>query len=118
MPLNRASIPDHAFVFTERDCLQAMYQAVVPQVAEGGGLLPCVNMVRRQWQWMRHGRVSDAPDDPQLESDLAAFRRQIQADLPTSERLVEKLDLEFFLQEAHRHSLQRIHTLLSEGRGQ
>lgn len=116
--LNRASIPDHAFVFTERDCLLAMYQAVVPQVAEGGGLLPCVNMVRRQWQWMRHGRVSDATDDPQLESDLAAFRRQIQADLPTSERLVEMLDLEFFLQEAHRHSLQRIHTLLSGGRVQ
>jgi hypothetical protein len=116
--LNRASIPDHAFLFTERDCLRAMYQAVVPQVAEGGGLLPCVNMVRRQWQWMRHGRVSDAADDPQLESDLAAFRRQIEADLPTSERLVEKLDLEFFLQEAQRHSLQRIHTLLAGGRVQ
>ena len=114
--LNRASIPDHAFVFTEQDCLRAMYQAVVPQVAEGGGLLPCVNMVRRQWQWMRHGRVSNAADDPQLESDLATFRRQIEADLPTSERLVEKLDLEIFLQEAHRHSLQRIHALLAGGR--
>ena len=116
--LNRALIPDHAFVFTERDCLRAMYQAVVPQAVEGGGLVPCVNMVRRQWQWMRHGQVSDALDDPQLEAELAAFRRQIEADLPTSERLVEKLDLEFFLQEAQRHSLQRIHTLLAGGRVQ
>jgi hypothetical protein len=114
--LNRASIPDHAFVFTKRDCLQALYQAVVPQVAEGGGLLPCVNMVRRQWQWMRHGQVSDAPDDPRLEADLAVFRRQIEADLPTSERLIDGLDLELFLQEAQRHSLQRIHTLLARGR--
>jgi len=116
--LDRALIPDHAFVFTERDCLWAMYQAVVPQVAEGGGLLPCVNMVRRQWQWMRHGQVSDAADDPQLEAELAAFRRQIETDLPISERLVEELDLEFFLQEAQRHSLQRIHTLLAGGRVQ
>jgi hypothetical protein len=89
---------------------------VVPQVAEGGGLLPCVNMVRRQWQWMRHGQVSDAPDDPRLEADLAVFRRQIEADLPTSERLIDGLDLELFLQEAQRHSLQRIHTLLARGR--
>jgi|GEM_PF-2020323 len=113
--LHRASIPDRAFVFTKRDCLQAMYQSVAPQVAEGGGLLPCVNMVRRQRQWMRHGRVSDAPDDPQLEADLAVFRCQIEADLPVSERLVDRLDLELFMQEAHRHSMQRIHALLAGG---
>jgi hypothetical protein len=111
--LNLASIPDLAFVFTKRDCLWAMHQAVVPQVVEGGGLVPCVNMVRRQWQWMRHGRVSDAADDPDLEADLAAFRCQIEADLPTSEQLVAKMDVDLFLQEAHRHSLQRIHTLLT-----
>ncbi len=113
--LNRALIPARALVFTKEECLQALYQAVVPQVAEGGGLMPCVNMVRRQWQWMRNGRVSDAPDDPQLEADLAAFRRQIEADLPTSELLVDRLDLELFLQEAHRHSMARIHVLLAEG---
>lgn len=109
-------IPDRALVFTERDCLWAMYHAVVPQVAEGGGLVPCVNMVRRQWQWLRHGQVSNEPDDPQLESDLAAFRRRIEADLPNSELLVDRLDLERFLQEAERHSMQCIHTLLAEGR--
>ncbi len=113
--LNRASIPARALVFTKEECLQALYQAVVPQVAEGGGLMPCVNMVRRQWQWMRNGRVSDAPDDPRLEADLAAFRRQVEADLPTSELLVDRLDLEHFLQEAHRHSMGRIHALLAEG---
>lgn len=113
--LNHASIPDSAFAFTKRECLQALYQAVAPQVAEGGGLVPCVNMVRRQWQWMRNGRVSDAPDDPQLETDLAAFRRQIEADLPTSELLVDRLDLELFLQEARRHSMERIQTLLAGG---
>ena len=111
--LNLASIPDQAFVFTDGDCLRAMHRVVAPQVVEGGGLVPFMNMVRRQWQWLRHRQVSDAADDPQLEADLAAFRLQIEADLPTSERLVEQLDLEFFVQEANRHSLQRIHTLLA-----
>lgn len=111
--LNRATIPHRAFVFTRRDCLQAVYESVVPQVTEGGGLVPCVNMVRRQWQWMRNGQVSDADDDPQLEADLAAFRRRIEADLPLSELLVDKMDLELFLQEAQRHSVQRIRTLLA-----
>ncbi|NIV29942.1 MAG: hypothetical protein GWN58_10685, partial [Anaerolineae bacterium] len=55
----------------------------------------------------------NAADDPQLEADLATLCRRIEADLPTSERLVEELDLAFFLQEANRHSLQRIHALLS-----
>jgi hypothetical protein len=111
--LERASIPDRAFVFTERDCLRAMYQVVVPQVVEGGGLVPFMHMVRRQWQWTRNGQVSDAADDPQLEADLAVLCRRIEADLPTSERLVEDLDLEFFVQEANRHSLERIHALLA-----
>jgi hypothetical protein len=116
--LNEASIPDRAFVFTRLDCLRAIYESVVPQVTEGGGLMPCVHMVRRQWQWMRNGQVSDAPDDPELESDLAAFRRRIEADLPTSERLVDRLDLELFMQEACRHSTERIHTLLAGRRVQ
>jgi hypothetical protein len=64
---------------------------------------------------MRNGRVSDAPDDPQLETDLAAFRRRVEADLPTSELLVDRLDLELFLQEARRHSMERIQTLLAGG---
>ena len=115
---NQALIPDRALVFTERDCLWAMHQTVVPQVAEDGGLVPCVNMVRRQWQWMRNGKVSDEPDDLQLEADLAAFRRQLEADLPASERLVDNLDLERFLQEAERHSMQRIRALMSGGRRQ
>ena len=110
--LHGASIPDRAFVFTEGACLRAMYQAVVPQVVEGGGLVPFLHMLRRQWQWTRNGQVSDLTDDPQIEADLAALGRQIEADLPTSERLVEELDLAFFVQEAERHSLDRIHTLL------
>jgi len=110
--LDRAAIPDRAFVFTDGECLRAMYRVVVPQVTEGGGLVPFVQMLRRQWQWTRNGRVSDAADDPQLEADLAAFRRRIEADLPISERLVEKLDLERFLREANSHSLERIHALL------
>ncbi|NIV33784.1 MAG: hypothetical protein GWN58_31355 [Anaerolineae bacterium] len=111
--LNRASIPDRAFVFTEGHCLRAMYKVVVPQIVEGGGLEPFMQMLRRQWQWTRHGRLSDETDDPQIEADLAAFRRRIEADLPTSERMVAELDLEFFLQEASRHSLQRIDALLA-----
>jgi hypothetical protein len=111
--LNQTPIPDRAFVFTEQDCLEAILQAVVPQVAEGGGLVPCVNMVRRQWQWLRHGQVSDEPDDPLLEADLAAFRRRIETDLPSSELLVDKLDLERFVQEAQQHGVQRIRALLA-----
>ncbi|MGD8474489.1 MAG: zinc dependent phospholipase C family protein [Anaerolineae bacterium] len=111
--VNQALIPDRAFVFTEPDCLRAILRAVVPQVAEGGGLMPCVSMVRRQWQWLRHGQVSDEPNDPQLEADLAAFRRRIETDLPNSELLVDKMDLERFVQEAQQHSLQRIHALLA-----
>ena len=113
--LNRAAIPERAFVFTDGKCLRAMYQVVVPQVVEGGGLVPFVHMLRRQWQWTRNGQVSDATDDAQLEADLAALRRRIEADLPTSERMVEKLDLAFFVREAQRHSLDRIHTLLEGG---
>ena len=113
--LHRASIPDNAFVFTKGACLRAMYQAVVPQVEEGGGLAPFLHMLRRQWQWARHGQVSDATDDPQIEADLAELGHRIEADLPTSERLVDKLDLAFFLQEANRHSVQRIHALLEGG---
>ncbi|MFN2218072.1 MAG: zinc dependent phospholipase C family protein [Anaerolineae bacterium] len=115
--LEGASIPDRAFVFTEGDCLQAMYKVVVPQAAAGGGLEPFLRMLRRQWQWMRNGRVSDATDDPQIEADLEALDRQIEADLPTSEVLVDRLDLELFLQEACRHSTERIHTLLARRTG-
>ena len=115
--LGRASIPDRAFVFTKGDCLRAMYQVVVPQVVEGGGLVPFMHMLRRQWQWTRNGQVSDAADDPKLEADLATLCRRIEADLPTSERLVEELDLEFFVREANRHSLECIHALLA-GRSQ
>jgi hypothetical protein len=70
-------------------------------------------MVRRQWQWLRHGQVSDEPDDPQLEADLAAFRRRIETDLPSSELLVDKMNLARFVQEAQQHSVQRIHALLA-----
>ena len=113
--LDRASIPDRAFVFTNGECLRAMYEAVVPEVTEGGGLVPFVQMLRRQWQWTRNGQVSDATDDPQLEADLAALRRRIEAGLPASERLVDEMDLASFVQEANRHSLERIDALL-EGR--
>lgn len=114
--LEAVVIPDGTFVFAPQACLNAMHQIVVPQVREGGGLLPYLNMVRRQRQWMRHGQVSDAADDPALEEELASYRRQIEAGLPASEQLLEVIELGPFVDEAVHYSLQRLHTLLAEGR--
>ncbi|MGD9046666.1 MAG: zinc dependent phospholipase C family protein [Anaerolineae bacterium] len=114
--LEAVVIPDGTFIFTPQACLIAMHQIVVPQVREGGGLVPYLNMVRRQRQWVQHGRVSDAADDPALEEELDAYRRQIEAGLPASEQLLETMDLRPFVDEAVHHSLQRLHTLLAEGR--
>ena len=69
--LEAVGIPDGTFIFAPQACLTAMHQIVVPQVREGGGLVPYLNMVRRQRQWMQHGQVSDSVDDPTLEEELA-----------------------------------------------
>jgi hypothetical protein len=116
--LEAAMIPDGTFVFAPQACLTAMYQIVVPQVREGGGLVSYLSMVRRQRNWVLHGRVSDAADDPALEAELDAYRRQIEAGLPASERLIETMDLGSFVDEAVQYSLQRLHTLLTEGKVQ
>ena len=109
-------IPEGTFTFAPQDCLTAMHRIVVPQVREGGGLGPYLNMMRRQRQWVRHGQVSDSTNDPALEAELVAYRRQIQADLPASERLVTTMKLELFVEAAVRNSLARLHTLLAEER--
>lgn len=75
--LEGATIPDGTLAFVPLACLVAMHQIVLPQVREGGGLLPYLNMMRRQWQWMRHGRVSDSTGDPDLEAELLTYRRQM-----------------------------------------
>jgi hypothetical protein len=116
--LEAVVIPDGTFTFAPQACLTAMHQIVIPQVREGGGLVPYLNMVRRQRQWVRHGQVSDAPDDPDLEAELAAYRRRIEAGLPASEQLVDRMELEPFVDKAVRDSLRRLHTLLTEERVQ
>ena len=111
--LSVAQIPDGTFPLGSSSCLAAMHQIVLPQVREGGGLLPYLSMVRRQKRWMRHGQVSDATDDAVLEAELASYRRQIEADLPASEQLVDTMELELFVKEAVGHSCQRICALLN-----
>jgi hypothetical protein len=112
--LEAVVIPEGTFTFVPQTCLAAMHQVVVPQVREGGGLGPYLNMVRRQKRWMRHGLVSDAPDDPELEAELSAYRRQIEIDLPASEQLVDRVALKTFVDRAVRHSRERLHALLAE----
>ncbi|MFC2046588.1 zinc dependent phospholipase C family protein [Chloroflexota bacterium] len=111
--LSVARIPNDTFIFAPSVCLAAMQQIVLPQVREGGGLLPYLSMMRRQWQWTRHGQVSDETDDDALEAELAIYRRQIEADLPASVRLVETMELESIVEEAVDHSHQRIRALLN-----
>jgi hypothetical protein len=113
--LETVVIPDGTFVFAPQACLNAMHQVVVPQVREGGGLVPYLNMVRRQQKWVQYGQVSDAADDPVLEEELAVYRRQIEAGLPASEQLIETMELGSFVDQATHYSLQRLHSLLAEG---
>jgi hypothetical protein len=112
--LESATIPDGTFPSIPLHCLTALHQIVLPQLREGGGLKPYLRMLRRQRQWIRHGRVSDATGDPDLEAELSAYRRQLEAAFPASEQLVDTIDLERFVENAVSHSLQRIHALLAE----
>jgi hypothetical protein len=112
--LAEAHIPNGTFPFAPHDCLEALRQVVLPQVREGGGFLPYLRMVRRHWQWCRHGQVSDAEDDPDLERDLAAHRLRVEADLAASERLVDEVGLAPFAQEAVAHSRRCIQSLLAQ----
>jgi hypothetical protein len=110
--LGSAPIPESTFLFVPGGCLPAMHQIVWPQVAEGGGLEPYLRMVRRHRHWLRHGLVSDRTGDAGLESELAAYRIQIEADLPRSEDLMRSMDLESFVEEAVDHTVQQIGRLL------
>jgi hypothetical protein len=113
--LSEAPIPSGTLTFATKDCLAAMHQIVLPQVREGGGLVPYLSMVRRQWIWMRHGKgVDNAGNDPSLEVDLNGYRRRIEAGMPASERLMDSVDLEAFVEEAVVHSCQRIGLLLNQ----
>ena len=116
--LEAVVIPDGTLTFAPQACLTAMHKIVAPQVREGGGLGPYLNMVRRQGQWVRNGQVSDSTDDPVLEAELAPYRRQIKDDLPASEQLVTTIKLDPFVEDAVRNSLARLHTLLSVERTQ
>lgn len=106
--LATAAIPGETFPFAPAACLRAMHQIVLPQVHEGGGLEPFLRMVRRHRHWLRCGCVSDASDDPDLEAELASLRRRIEADLPTAEDVLDRTDLNRFLEEAVAYSLERI----------
>jgi hypothetical protein len=116
--LAAAHIPRQVLPFVAPDLMQAQYDVVVPQVAQGGGLDPFISMLRRARQWQRHERVSDAADDPELEANLSSFRQQIEADLPASERLAEALPLDSFVGEATTHSLGRLNMLLTGKRSE
>ena len=111
--LAQARIPNGTFPFAPLECLEALRQAVIPQVRDGGGLLPYLGMVRRHWQWRRHGHISDAQDDPQLERDLKAHRRRVEANLAACEQLVDELGVTLFAQEAIGHSRRCIKALLA-----
>jgi hypothetical protein len=112
--LESAHIPSDTLTFAPGECLHAMYQIILPQVKHGGGLESYLGMLRRQWQWERHGWISDAPDDPDLEAELASHRRRIEADLPAANRWIDGLNLERFMAQAVNHSSQCLQTLLAE----
>lgn len=110
--LAAASIPEGTLPFVPPGCLAAMHQIVLPQVREGGGVVPFLNTVRRQWQWMRHGQISDATSDAVLEAELAAYRQEIEDDMPAAERLVDGMALEQFVDQAVGYSCHCIQVLL------
>ncbi len=112
--LEKASIPADTWTFAPGNCLIAMHRIVLPQVQEGGGLEPYLRMTRRRWYWLRHGRVSDTPDDPALEADLVAHRRHVEADLPLAERLLTEIGVDDLVEQAARHSLETIAALEDE----
>jgi hypothetical protein len=110
--LAAATIPEGTLPFVPPGYLPAMHQIVLPQVREGGGMIPFLNMVRRQRQWMRHGQIGDGIKDIVLEAELAAYSQEIEADMPAAARLVDGMALEQFVDDAVDHSCQRIHVLL------
>jgi hypothetical protein len=114
--LAEARIPDGTFPFAPLDCLEALRQVVLPQVQEGGGLLSYLGMLRRHWQWCRHGQVSDAEDNPDLERELADHRRHVEADIAASARLLDELGTASFARDAVEHSCRCIEALLGQER--
>ncbi len=112
--LSGASIPAGALTFAPVECLQAMYQIVLPHVLEGGGMQSYLRMVRRERQWLRNQAAGSAPnpvDDPALDAEMAEYRRQMEADLQASVRLVDRMELAPILEEAVDHSCERCERL-------
>lgn len=73
-----------------------------------------LKMVRRQRQWLRNQAAGSAPnpvDDLALDAEMAEYRRQMEADLQASVRLVEGMELEPILEEAVDHSCDRCERL-------
>ncbi|MGD8795009.1 MAG: zinc dependent phospholipase C family protein [Anaerolineae bacterium] len=110
--LERARLPNGAFPFLPAGGLAALHRAVLPQVREGGGLLPYTHFRRRLENWKRHGQVSDDKEDAELEAELAAWQQRVEADLPGCQRLVASLDMERYFAEAVEHSLACSEALL------
>jgi hypothetical protein len=114
--LATTSIPADSFPFLSGRCLSALHEIVLPQVQQGGGPIPYLSMVRRQGQWKRHGHVSDAADDPELEAELAVLRQRVEANLQAAEAVVNQMDLGVFVEEAVDHSCQCVEALV-RGKG-
>jgi hypothetical protein len=112
--LESATIPGGTFPSIPLPCLTALRQIVLPQLQEGGGLKPYLGMLRRQRHWIRHGQVSDSTGDAGLERELSAYRLQLEAAFPSSEQLIDTIDLDRYVQDAVGHSLQRSCALLAE----
>jgi hypothetical protein len=112
--LEGARLPAGTLSFLPAEGLAALHQAVLPQVREGGGLLPFIRFRRRLENWKRHGQVSDDDQDAELEAELAEWQRRIAADLPVCQQLVASTDTVSYLTEAVEHSLDCIEALLSK----
>lgn len=115
--LEQATIPDGTFPFAPTVNLEAMRQVVLPHLRGGGGMASYMGMMRRHWQWRRHGRVSDAADDLDLERDLEAHRRRVEADLESCERLADELDVVSLAEDAIAHSRRCIECLITQEKG-
>jgi hypothetical protein len=66
-----AAIPEGTLPFAPAGNLSIMHRLVWPQLRDGGGLEPYLDMVRRSRYWRQHGLVVDEPDDPEIEARLA-----------------------------------------------
>jgi hypothetical protein len=111
--LEMALIPLGTFDFVPAACLIAMYDIVLPQIRERGGLEPYIRMIGRQRHWLDYGRVAAMAGASGLEAELVDFRRCLEADMEEAERLVTTMALGPLLEDAVTHSRRRIDELLT-----